>query len=41
MNVSLFIESLAILGQGMLGVFAVMAVIAGAIALLNKLGKKK
>lgn len=42
MNISLFIESLAILGQGMLGVFAVMAVIAAAIALLNKLtnGKK-
>lgn len=42
MNVSLFIESLSILGQGMLGVFVVMAVIAGAIAALNKLtgGKK-
>lgn len=42
MNVSLFIESLSILGQGMLGVFVVMAVIAAAIAALNKLtgGKK-
>ena len=41
MNVSLFLESLAVLGQGMLGVFVVMAVIALVVTILNKTGNKK
>lgn len=38
MNVELFLQSLLILVQGMVGVFAVMAIIAIVIMLLNKLG---
>ena len=41
MNVPLFLESLLILVQGMVGVFVVMAIIAIVIMLLNKLGSMK
>ena len=41
MNVSLFIQSLSVLGTGMLGVFIVMAIIAIVITVLNKAGNKK
>ena len=41
MNVPLFLESLLILVQGMVGVFVVMAIIAIVIMLLNKLGAQK
>lgn len=41
MNVPLFLESLLILFQGMVGVFVVMAIIAIVIMLLNKLGSMK
>ena len=41
MNVSLFIQSLSVLGKGMLGVFFVMAIIAIVITVLNKAGNKK
>ena len=40
-NVPLFLESLLILVQGMVGVFVVMAIIAIVIMLLNKLGSMK
>ena len=41
MNVPLFLESLLILVQGMVGVFVGMAIIAIVIMLLNKLGSMK
>ena len=41
MNVPLFLESLLILVQGMVGVFVVMAIIAIVIMLFNKLGSMK
>ena len=41
MNVSLFIQSLSVLGKGMLGVFIVMAIISIVITVLNKAGNKK
>lgn len=41
MNVSLFTQSLSVLGKGMLGVFIVMAIIAIVITVLNKAGNKK
>ena len=41
MNVPLFLESLLILLQGMVGVFVIMAIIAIVIMLLNKLGSMK
>ena len=41
MNVPLFLESLLILVQGMVGVFVVMAIIAIVIMLLNKPGSMK
>lgn len=40
-NVNAFLETLPIMGKGMLGIFVVTAVIMGAIYLLNILGNKK
>ncbi|MEG1426935.1 MAG: hypothetical protein RSC76_04530 [Oscillospiraceae bacterium] len=43
MNVELFLQTLPIMGKGMLGIFAVTAIIILTIYLLNKFtsGKKK
>lgn len=42
MNVPLFMESLKYMGEGMLGIFAVMLVIYGIIAVLSRgTGKKE
>ncbi len=41
MDFPLFMDSLKILAQGMAGVFVVMAVVAIAIGLLNKITAKK
>lgn len=37
LNTALFLESLLYLGKGMLGILIVMLLLAGCIALLNKL----
>lgn len=41
MNTALFIQSLGIMGQGMLGVFVVMSLLALTITVLNRLFRKK
>lgn len=40
MNMNLFMESLAIMGKGMLGIFIVTTIIVLTITLLNKLCNK-
>ncbi len=40
-NVQAFLDTLPIMGIGMLGIFAVTAVIIGVISLLGKLSDKK
>ena len=40
MNVELFLESLKYMGEGMLGIFIVMGVIYGLIAVLTKAGSQ-
>ncbi len=37
LNTALFLESLAYLGKGMLGILIVMLLLAGCIALLNRI----
>lgn len=39
-SVENFLKSLPLMGQGMLGIFAVTAVLIGCVYLLNKLSKK-
>ena len=41
MNTAFVMKSLAVMGQGMLGVFVVMALLALSITLLNRLGAHK
>lgn len=40
MNMEMFLQSLGYMGQGLLGIFIVMLLIAGGVALLNKLFSK-
>lgn len=41
MNTALFMDSLKYMGEGMLGIFIVMIVIYGLVAVLTKVGSKK
>lgn len=41
MNTAVVLQSLAVMGQGMLGVFAVMILLALSITLLNRFGRTK